>query len=217
MRDLLLYGSNQAGPELGYGLLYNWFAATDSRGVAPSGFRVPAESDYDTLLNNFNAEELKSERTSSDGDPFYEGPPTATPGTNTSGFTAVPSGIRTEFGAYTGLRRNFYGWASDELSVNNGSRIEISTGDAAGPGNKKGGVSIRCVSDSQPASSTVQDNDGNNYTWVQIGSQYWLQQSLKTTSYNNGDSIPTGLDNTAWSNTTNGAWAYPDGDSSLPI
>ena len=79
------------------------------------------------------------------------------------------------------------------------------------------GFSIRCVSDTEPSTTLVTDNDGNNYSWIQIGSQYWLQQSLKTTTYNNGDAIATGLDDAAWSATTDGAWSYPNGDMNLPI
>ena len=79
------------------------------------------------------------------------------------------------------------------------------------------GVSIRCLRDTEPPDATVTDADGNLYTWVLIGAQYWLQQSLKTTHYNNGAPITTGLDDAAWAATEEGAWAYPNGDPSLPI
>jgi uncharacterized protein (TIGR02145 family) len=58
--------------------------------------------------------------------------------------------------------------------------------------------------------STVSDVDGNNYNTVQIGTQCWTQSNLKVSKYRNGDIIPTGLNNSAWQNTTSGAYAIYD-------
>ena len=55
--------------------------------------------------------------------------------------------------------------------------------------------------------STVSDVDNNTYTSVQIGYQCLTQSNLKVTRYRNGDAIPTGLSNSAWQNTTSGAYA----------
>jgi uncharacterized protein (TIGR02145 family) len=56
----------------------------------------------------------------------------------------------------------------------------------------------------------VTDVDGNTYNTVQIGNQCWTQSNLKVSKYRNGDNIPTGLSNTAWQNTTAGAYAIYD-------
>ncbi len=56
----------------------------------------------------------------------------------------------------------------------------------------------------------VTDIDGNEYITVIIGDQEWIAENLRVTSYNNGDAIPTGLNNTEWSNTTDGAYAIFD-------
>ncbi len=56
----------------------------------------------------------------------------------------------------------------------------------------------------------VSDKDGNLYDVVQIGNLKWLKQNLKVTKYNNGDLITTGLTNSQWSSTTQGAYAYPN-------
>jgi uncharacterized protein (TIGR02145 family) len=50
------------------------------------------------------------------------------------------------------------------------------------------------------------------YHTVQIGTQCWTQSNLKVSKYRNGDNIPTGLSNTAWQNTTAGAYAIYDND-----
>jgi uncharacterized protein (TIGR02145 family) len=63
-----------------------------------------------------------------------------------------------------------------------------------------------------PGMPTVTDIDGNTYNTVQIGSQCWMKENLKTTTYRNGTSIPNVTDANAWSNLTTGAyvWLYND-------
>ena len=63
-----------------------------------------------------------------------------------------------------------------------------------------------------PGGSTVTDIDGNIYNTVIIGNQEWMQENLKTTRYKNGALIPTGLSDTLWQATTNGACADYDND-----
>jgi uncharacterized protein (TIGR02145 family) len=52
------------------------------------------------------------------------------------------------------------------------------------------------------------DQEGNVYKTIVIGTQEWMAENLNTSIYRNGDAIDTGLDNTTWSTTTSGAWAY---------
>jgi uncharacterized protein (TIGR02145 family) len=66
---------------------------------------------------------------------------------------------------------------------------------------------VRC-----PGTPTVTDIDGNIYNTVQIGTQCWTQSNLKVSKYGNGDNIPTGLVNSAWQNTTSGAYAIYNND-----
>ncbi len=61
----------------------------------------------------------------------------------------------------------------------------------------------------------VQDIDGNTYKTVQIGSQIWMAENLRVTKYNNGNAIPTGLNNTDWENTTSGAYAIYNNDNNM--
>ncbi len=63
-------------------------------------------------------------------------------------------------------------------------------------------------------SAIVTDYDGNVYDTVQIGSQIWMKQNLKTTHYNNGVAIVfPGSNITDWQNNTTGAYAWYDNDS----
>jgi uncharacterized protein (TIGR02145 family) len=51
----------------------------------------------------------------------------------------------------------------------------------------------------------ISDIDGNTYRIVQIGSQCWMAENLKTTKYRDGTAIPNVTDNTRWSILTTGA------------
>jgi uncharacterized protein (TIGR02145 family) len=54
------------------------------------------------------------------------------------------------------------------------------------------------------------DIDGNSYNTVLIGTQCWMAENLKTTTYSNGTAIPNVTDNVAWSNLTTGAYVWYD-------
>ena len=56
-----------------------------------------------------------------------------------------------------------------------------------------------------------EDIDGNQYQTVQIGTQIWMAENLKTTRYRNGDNIPTGLQPNQWATTQSGAYGLYDG------
>ncbi len=65
-----------------------------------------------------------------------------------------------------------------------------------------------------PGNPTISDIDGNMYNTIQIGSQCWMAENLKTTVYNNGTTIPNISENDDWSNDTTGAYVWYDNDTS---
>ena len=50
------------------------------------------------------------------------------------------------------------------------------------------------------------DADSNHYGVVQIGTQIWMAENLKTTKYRDGSSIPNVTDSASWFNSTSGAY-----------
>jgi uncharacterized protein (TIGR02145 family) len=56
-------------------------------------------------------------------------------------------------------------------------------------------------------SGSVSDIDGNAYGILYLGTQVWMASNLKTTRYNNGSTINTGLSNSTWASTAIGAYA----------
>jgi len=58
----------------------------------------------------------------------------------------------------------------------------------------------------------VTDYDGNNYKTTKIGNQVWMKESLKTTKYNDGTSIPLVTEPTTWSNLTTPGYCWYNND-----
>jgi len=97
------------GNELsGYGILYNWYAVTDPRGLAPEGWRIPSQGDWEALykLLNWDAGSLKEK-----GTRHWQSPNTAA--TNGSQFTALPGGYREpEYGYFMDIGEQGWWWTS---------------------------------------------------------------------------------------------------------
>lgn len=64
---------------------------------------------------------------------------------------------------------------------------------------------------------TVTDVEGNVYKTVTIGYQTWMAENLRTTKYNNGDTIPNLTNNTDWHYTQQGGYCNYENNSSNSI
>jgi uncharacterized protein (TIGR02145 family) len=58
----------------------------------------------------------------------------------------------------------------------------------------------------------ITDIEGNVYNTVLIGTQCWMKENLKTTTYRNGTPIPNVTDNSTWANLTTGAYVWYNND-----
>ena len=108
-----------------YGLLYNWFAVNESRGLAPVGWHIPTDEEWKELemylgMSQSEADNDYSWRGTDEGGKLKE---TGTShwnspndgATNESGFSALPGGFRSYgVGTYSNIGDNAYFWLSTE-------------------------------------------------------------------------------------------------------
>lgn len=69
-----------------YGRYYNWYAATDSRGVCPAGFHVPSKAEWEVLINTIGGLAASGRKLRSKESWKQQA------GTNDYGFNALPMG-----------------------------------------------------------------------------------------------------------------------------
>lgn len=61
--------------------------------------------------------------------------------------------------------------------------------------------------------NSVKDIDGNKYKTIKIGTQIWLSENLKTTTYNDGTAIPLVKNYDAWAELSTQAYCWYNNDS----
>jgi len=142
-----------------YGKLYNWYAVTDPRGLAPAGWHTPFRTDWNKLVkcldpsadttclcttSNIAGGQLKEPGT------IHWLSPNAS-ATNSSGFTALPTGVQTGTSTFFDVGKYCTMWYNEEQIFSNGYTFALSyqTGIAALNGNytKNFGLGVRCVKD----------------------------------------------------------------------
>jgi uncharacterized protein (TIGR02145 family) len=140
------YDHNSANNEV-YGKLYNGYAVNDTRNICPVGFRVPTQTDFNTLATfiggNTNGGKLKESGTS-----HWTSPNTSA--TNTTGFTALPGGYMGDQNSSSNIFTWGYFWTATPISggntnyirylINTSGTFTESTGFSL-----KGGASVRCI------------------------------------------------------------------------
>jgi uncharacterized protein (TIGR02145 family) len=126
------------------GMLYNWFAVSDPRGLAPEGWHIPNSEDWEEIIDFLGGKETANDKMKSTMG-WSGSSPGFGNGTNSSGFSGFPCGGRWEVGDYD--ERSYKGiwWCSNkytfELSFTNYGCL-VKTAYALGSG-----FSARCIKD----------------------------------------------------------------------
>lgn len=139
------YYNNELSNGLKYGKLYNWYAITDSRNLAPEGWHIPNDEQWNELKKYLGPESVVGSKMKSNN--AWEGKGI---GSNSSGFSAYPGGRRNENGTFDFIGDYGYWWSATEYNrAENGYMMLGSFNDYLhrGISSKCAGFSVRCLRD----------------------------------------------------------------------
>jgi uncharacterized protein (TIGR02145 family) len=135
------YYNNDATNGKKYGKLYNWYAVTDKRGLAPKGFHIPDTTEWRNMINELG-ERTAGERIKSVSGWLYKNSDSVE-----SDFAGVPAGFRNADGEFSSARIGGYWWSASEIPP--GAKYynityfsEVINSDS---GDKEKGFSVRCI------------------------------------------------------------------------
>jgi uncharacterized protein (TIGR02145 family) len=142
------YYNNDPANGATYGKLYNWYAVNDPRGLAPAGYHIPSKAEQE-ILTNFLGATAGTKLKATTGWPTT-GLPYSGNGSNSSGFSALPGGVRYQYNGsfdYIGNESSF--WSATASDSTNAWLLNLTWGtySNAGMNNKGNGFSIRCIKD----------------------------------------------------------------------
>jgi uncharacterized protein (TIGR02145 family) len=141
-----------------YGKLYNHYAVMDARGLCPTGWHVPTDGEWSTLVSYLGGSLVAGGVLKNTAIQPTPGGWTApnTGATNSSGFTAEPGGLRGAYGAFNELGNYGYWWTSSYNGLDSWYRFLNYVGDVGSTGCVGTvGFSVRCIRDVIPSVSTT--------------------------------------------------------------
>ncbi len=142
------YFENDSKNGLLFGKLYNWYAVNDPRGLAPEGYHIPSNEEWNVLIDFLGGIKVAGEKLKSSSNWEYN-----FSSTNESGFSGLPGSYRHGDGIFHDFLGDYGYWWSYSLDTNSENFCGrfLFTGD----GNvysgclfeKADGLSVRCVKD----------------------------------------------------------------------
>lgn len=124
-----LYCDFNNDPNLGIlnGHIYNWYAATDVRSIAPVGWHVPSNEEWATLANSLGGANVAGTKMKETGTTHWYSPNNYA--TNESGFNALPGGMRDAGGTFSNYQNGYYKtinwWSTTSSYYNSAGCIQV--------------------------------------------------------------------------------------------
>jgi uncharacterized protein (TIGR02145 family) len=142
------YNNDELANGVTYGVLYNWAAVSNMNNVCPTGWHVPTNNEWTTLIN-FAGGSATAGGPLKERDTVHWNYPNFN-ATNFTGFTAMPGGLRHNTGGYQFMNESGYWWTSTQGTANPSFayNVKMSYADAVVlqyESNQRGGFSVRCL------------------------------------------------------------------------
>lgn len=142
------YYNNDPTQGARYGKIYNWYAVTDPRGLAPQGWHIPSDAEWTTLGIALGGNPVAGGKMKEPGTLNWTTPNTGA--TNISGFAGLPGGYRFGDGAFGDVGNDGVWWGSTEGNTPTAWYRALSyvSGGVSRYGNgEQNGFSVRCLRD----------------------------------------------------------------------
>ncbi len=130
-----------------YGRLYNWYATSDNRNLAPKGWHVASAIDWNILIDHLGGDTIASKKLKEAGDLHWED---SYDSDNSSGFTALPGGSRSLYREFHYMNIYAIFWTSSDYGATQAPFLFLFYYDDnlwRDTIEKFEGFSIRCVKD----------------------------------------------------------------------
>ncbi|MGQ8336304.1 fibrobacter succinogenes major paralogous domain-containing protein [Sunxiuqinia sp. A32] len=130
-----------------YGALYNWYAVESGK-LAPIGWHVPSESEWEELIEFIGGNTIAGEELREEGNQHWIENSQNT--NNVHGFSALPSGYRSyEEGSFNHLGANAIWWSSTAKTEQTARMYSISSSSSifTTTEQKWWGYAVRCIKD----------------------------------------------------------------------
>jgi len=131
-----------------YSKLYNWYAVNDKRGLAPTGWHIPSNEEWERLITYLGGNNDASVKMKESGTLHWQSPNSGA--TNSSGFSALPGGGHFFYGADSGVRSYGNWWSSTEYDIHGAWAVMLRYDNSLvfiGYLEKVTGFSVRCIKD----------------------------------------------------------------------
>ncbi len=131
-----------------YGKIYNWYAVHDTRRLAPMGWHVSSDEDWTILTTFLGGSDVAGGKMKEAGTLHWSTPNAGAD--NSSGFTALPGGLRGVDGSFATIGKYSHWWSGNETDVEKAREWSMDYNKTIvndGSLNKIFGFSVRCVMD----------------------------------------------------------------------
>jgi uncharacterized protein (TIGR02145 family) len=140
------YYNNDIANKTPYGALYNWYAVNNAHGLAPTGWRVPDDTDWNTLIAYAGGSLVAGGKLKEQGITHWTTPNTGA--TDEYGFNSLPGGYRGFAGAFGAILLSNHLWSSTDVANPPYKRTQSSTIVLTQGNDSKGvGMTVRCMRD----------------------------------------------------------------------
>ena len=137
-----------------YGLLYNGAAILNPKKIAPAGWHIPSDAEWQTLIDFLGGDKTAGGKLKSDDNNLWND---NTGATNESGFNALPAGMRECHTLVTGITSSYEGLGIRTFFASStewGNKLvwtrelqNLNPGVIRAHGGGFSGISVRCIKD----------------------------------------------------------------------